>query len=128
MYWADKTGGRIGRADLDGSSAVTTFVSTSNGINGLAVDTARGKLFWTEDDNDRIRRVNLDGTGATTVLSTLWLLSDPAGVALGPAVPGLAYSITAATPAGRSPSTLRPAPSPLPTARCSTSRARPATC
>ncbi|MCL4800525.1 MAG: tandem-95 repeat protein [Burkholderiales bacterium] len=92
LYWADPGTGRIGRANLDGTSAQPSFISVSGGINEIAIDTARGKIYWTEDDNDRIRRANLDGTGTTTVVNT-GLLSDPSGIALGPAVPGLAFSI-----------------------------------
>jgi VCBS repeat-containing protein len=99
MYWADKANSRIGRANLDGSGVTAAFISTSNGINGLAIDTARSKLYWTEDDNDRIRRANLDGSGVTTVYDT-GLLSDPSGIALGAAVPGLTYSIVGGNTGG----------------------------
>jgi sugar lactone lactonase YvrE len=103
MYWSDAGTGSIGRANLDGSGMQAGFLSVGSGVNGLVVDSARDHIYWTDDDllNARIRRANLDGTGITTVTTTgLPLLSDPTGIALGPAVPALSYAITGGNTGG----------------------------
>jgi hypothetical protein len=62
VYWADFSGNRIQRANLDGSN-VETVVSGISGPAGLAVDLVNGKIYWTEALTQKVRRANLDGTG-----------------------------------------------------------------
>jgi DNA-binding beta-propeller fold protein YncE len=75
LYWSDREGMRVMRANLDGSH-VETLVDTSQGdarpgpdaqkwCVGIAVDIAGGKFYWTQKGNDdagqgRIFRANLE--------------------------------------------------------------------
>ena len=75
LYWSDREGMRVMRANLDGSK-IETLVDTSQGdprpgtdpvkwCVGIAVDADAGKLYWSQkgDDNageGRILRANLD--------------------------------------------------------------------
>jgi len=75
LYWSDREGMRVMRANLDGS-AVETLVDTSLGdarpgadarkwCVGIAVDAAGGKIYWTQKGGDkagegRIFRANVD--------------------------------------------------------------------
>ena len=75
LYWCDREGMRVMRANLDGSK-IETLVDTSKGdprpgpdvtkwCVGIAVDAAGGKLYWTQkgDDNagqGRIFRANIE--------------------------------------------------------------------
>ena len=75
LYWCDREGMRVMRANLDGSN-IETLVDTSEGdprpgpdvrkwCVGIAVDAARGKFYWTQkgDDNagqGRIFRANIE--------------------------------------------------------------------
>jgi DNA-binding beta-propeller fold protein YncE len=72
LYWSDREGMRVMRANLDGSN-VETLVETALGDEarrdarnwcvGIALDVARGKVYWTQKGsggNGRIFRTNLD--------------------------------------------------------------------
>jgi DNA-binding beta-propeller fold protein YncE len=75
LYWSDREGMRVMRANLDGT-AVETLVDTSQGdarpgrdarkwCVGIAVDSAGGNLYWTQKGGDnagdgRILRANLN--------------------------------------------------------------------
>jgi DNA-binding beta-propeller fold protein YncE len=75
LYWCDREGMRVMRANLDGSN-IETLVDTSEGAPrpgpdarrwcvGIAVDAAGGKFYWTQkgDDNagqGRIFRANVE--------------------------------------------------------------------
>jgi DNA-binding beta-propeller fold protein YncE len=75
LYWCDREGMRVMRANLDGSN-IETLVDTSEGDTrpgpdarkwcvGIAVDAAGGKFYWTQkgDDNagqGRIFRANIE--------------------------------------------------------------------
>jgi DNA-binding beta-propeller fold protein YncE len=75
LYWCDREGMRVMRANLDGS-AIETLVDTSQGdarpgpdakkwCVGIAVDHDRGQLYWTQKGPDnasvgRIFRTNLE--------------------------------------------------------------------
>ena len=75
LYWCDREGMRVMRANLDGSN-IETLVDTSEGdprpgpdarkwCVGIAVDAAGGKFYWTQkgDDNagqGRIFRANIE--------------------------------------------------------------------
>src|SRR5262249_62023157 len=62
LYWSDREGMRVMRADLDGSK-VETLVDTANGdarpgpdatkwCVGIAIDTVRGHFYWTQKGPD----------------------------------------------------------------------------
>jgi DNA-binding beta-propeller fold protein YncE len=75
LYWCDREGMRVMRANLDGSK-IETLVDTSQGdprpgadptkwCVGIAVDADAGKLYWSQKGGDnagegRILRANLD--------------------------------------------------------------------
>jgi DNA-binding beta-propeller fold protein YncE len=75
LYWCDREGMRVMRANLDGSK-IETLVDTSQGdprpgkdmlkwCVGIAIDVDGGKLYWTQKGQDnagkgRIFRVNLE--------------------------------------------------------------------
>ena len=75
LYWSDREGMRVMRANLDGSK-VETLVDTSEGDSrpgkeikkwcvGIALDVEAGKLYWTQKGSDnagegRIFRANLE--------------------------------------------------------------------
>ena len=75
LYWSDREGMRVMRANLDGSN-IETLVDTSRGdarpgadsrkwCVGIAVDPADGKFYWTQKGGDnagegRICRANID--------------------------------------------------------------------
>ena len=81
LYWCDREGMRVMRANLDGSN-IETLVDTSEGdprpgpdarkwCVGIAVDAAGGKFYWTQkgDDNagqGRIFRANIELPGGQT--------------------------------------------------------------
>jgi sugar lactone lactonase YvrE len=78
LYWADREGMRVMRANLDGSQ-IETLVDTGNGdarpgrdatkwCVGIAVDHDRGHMYWTQKGPDnagkgQILRANLDKPG-----------------------------------------------------------------
>jgi len=75
LYWCDREGMRVMRANLDGSK-IETLIDTSQGdprpgadpvkwCVGVAIDLDAGKLYWTQKGGDnagegRILRANLD--------------------------------------------------------------------
>jgi DNA-binding beta-propeller fold protein YncE len=75
LYWSDREGMRVMRANFDGSR-IETLVDTSHGVPrpgadpakwcvGVAIDADAGKLYWTQKGGDnagegRILRANLD--------------------------------------------------------------------
>ena len=74
LYWSDREGMRVMRANLDGSR-VETLVETGRGDNdrrdptrwcvGITLDSALGKIYWTQKGGDnagvgRIFRANVD--------------------------------------------------------------------
>jgi hypothetical protein len=75
LYWSDREGMRVMRANLDGSE-IETLVDTSQGdpppgsdprkwCVGIAVDTGSGKFYWTQKGGDdagmgRIFRANIE--------------------------------------------------------------------
>ena len=75
LYWCDREGMRVMRANLDGSK-IETLVDTSQGdprpgadpnkwCVGVAVDTGAGKFYWTQKGGDNagqgcIRRANIE--------------------------------------------------------------------
>ena len=81
LYWCDREGMRVMRADVDGSN-IETLVDTSEGdprpgpdarkwCVGIAVDAAGGKFYWTQKGADkagqgRIFRANIELPGGQT--------------------------------------------------------------
>jgi DNA-binding beta-propeller fold protein YncE len=74
LYWSDREGMRVMRANLDGSH-LETLIEAARGVQarldarnwcvGIAVDTDRGKIYWTQKGGDNanlgvIRRANIE--------------------------------------------------------------------
>src|SRR4029077_9085827 len=65
LYWADREGMRIMRANLDGSK-IETLVEAASGEEarrdarnwcvGIALDVARGQMYWTQKGGDNANR------------------------------------------------------------------------
>jgi len=83
LYWSDREGLRVMRANLDGS-ALETLIETGRGDEarkdqrnwcvGMAVDVAGGKIYWTQKGGDNantgtIRRANLNIPHGQTALN-----------------------------------------------------------
>src|SRR5438067_2091053 len=68
VYWADAgpgnpvSGTTIGRADLNGSAAVNSFVSGAKVPGPIAV--GAGRVYWGNSQTNSIGAANLNGTGA----------------------------------------------------------------
>ena len=72
VYWTEATGesaGTVNSADLNGTGA-TELASIQAAPSGIAVDTARSKLYWT-NSRGRIQSANLDGSKIQNVVSGL---------------------------------------------------------
>ena len=72
VYWAEMTGesaGTVNSANLNGTGA-TELAAISAVPSGIAVDTARSKLYWT-NSRGRIQRANLNGSGIGNVVTGL---------------------------------------------------------
>ena len=101
VYWAEMTGesaGTVNSANLNGTGA-TELASISAVPSGIAVDTARSKLYWT-NSRGRIQRANLNGSGIGNVVTGLGNPGDMVS----------SNSITA--PAATPPTTTTTAPAP----------------
>jgi DNA-binding beta-propeller fold protein YncE len=83
LYWSDREGLRIMRANLDGSH-IETLVETAKGDDahkdarnwcvGIALDVDGGKMYWSQKgsgNNGRIFRANLDGSQIETLFDNL---------------------------------------------------------
>ena len=72
VYWTEMTGdssGTVNSANLNGTGA-TQLASILAAPSGIAVDTARSKLYWT-NSRGRIQSADLDGSKITNVVSGL---------------------------------------------------------
>ena len=78
VYWTEQTGessGTINSANLDGSG-MTELVETRWSVPmGIAVDTARSRLYWS-NSSGKIKRANLNGSGITNVMQDLQGVRD----------------------------------------------------
>jgi hypothetical protein len=87
VYWANDSGGGVGRANLDGSDATTVAspfipIADATAVFGVAVD---GRYIYWTNGGGGVGRANLDGSDPTTVTSPFIPSADtsgPAGVAV----------------------------------------------
>lgn len=96
LYWTSYTGGgavRVG--DLGGSGAHDLLTGESS-PDGVAIDSAAGRIYWADTTSGAIRVANLDGTGAQDLYAGE---SSPSGVAIDPAA-GLIYWADAVSGSG----------------------------
>ena len=68
MYWTEE--GRIRRAATDGGALETLLSITVLRPVGVAVDSARGKLYWTDSLAGKIQRADLDGANVEDLFTT----------------------------------------------------------
>ena len=69
LYWTERTGdssGTIKRVNLDGTTAELLATLSTIPI-GIAIDSARNKLYWTNSDR-AIQSANLNGENVSTVI------------------------------------------------------------
>jgi hypothetical protein len=68
MYWTDQNTDSIQRADQDGSN-VTTLLSQSSELSGLALDLDAGKMYYANRSPNTVYRANLDGSGSESLFT-----------------------------------------------------------
>lgn len=79
LFWADSVTGDIGRVNLDGSDAITDFITTGAGhLSGVAADA--GHVYWADTQHGTIGRAATDGSAITA--SFISGLSLPVSVAV----------------------------------------------
>ena len=87
IYWTSYTNsGAIRLGDLGGTGAKDLLTGESS-PEGVAIDSAAGKIYWADTTSGAIRVANLDGTGARDLYTGE---TEPSGVAIDPAA-GLIY-------------------------------------
>ena len=71
IYWTHGSfnGGRISRANLDGSDREVLLGGLTN-PRGLALDLDAGLMFWSDTQDRKLYRAGLDGSGMTAIVST----------------------------------------------------------
>lgn len=82
IYWTDAVdwagGGKIQRANLDGTGVEDVISTGLLGPDGVAVDATGGKLYWTDEIAGTVQRANLDGSN----VEVLAISRIPVGIAL----------------------------------------------
>jgi Lactonase, 7-bladed beta-propeller len=95
IYWSNYAGNSISYANLDGSGggALPTGAATVFGPMGLAIDSAKGRIYWANwglggptetGDGKSISFANLDGSGGRTLLIDPAFVNGPHGLAIDP--------------------------------------------
>ena len=100
VYWTEMTGdssGTINSANLNGRECNRTRFDPRRLQVGIAVDTARSKLYWT-NSRGRVQSANLDGSKIQNVVSGL---GSPGELVLGNSI----AAPTTTTPTTRTPTT-----------------------
>ena len=80
IYWIEVGGGgKIRRANLDGTNPVDRVTGVGNGY-AIALDLTNNHIYWTEQAvPGYIRRANLDGTNSAVLITGV---ASPRGIAL----------------------------------------------
>ena len=78
VFWSDAIANTIGRANLDGSAAIT-IVKNLNQPDYLSIDLRSRRLYWSEIGTLEIRSSNLDGSDLKTLQKTS---SVPSGITI----------------------------------------------
>ena len=78
MYWIERFGDEIRRANLDGSEIVS-WVTDLKDPDDIALDVSGGKMYWTDSGGSKtgsgkIQRANLDGSGIEDLVTGLNVL------------------------------------------------------
>ncbi len=96
IYWTSYANpGAVRVGDLGGGGA-QNLVAGESSPQGVAIDSAAGKIYWADTTSGAIRVANLDGTGAQDLYTGE---SSPSGVAIDPAT-GLIYWANAVSGSG----------------------------
>jgi hypothetical protein len=96
IYWTGYTdGGGVRIGDLSGSGA-RDLVTGESSPDGVAIDSAAGRIYWADTTSGAIRVANLDGTSARDLYTGE---TSPSGVAIDP-VAGLIYWANAVSGSG----------------------------
>jgi hypothetical protein len=69
IYFSETGGGRIGRANLDGTAKVTLLSGLPAPV-GPTLDPAHGHMYWGELGGATMQRANLDRTGQATLIKS----------------------------------------------------------
>ena len=75
MYWTDAVGGKIQRANLDGSNA-KDLVTNTRMAYGLALDLEARQMYWTNTLTGKIQRASLKGNRVKDLVTGLRYPSD----------------------------------------------------
>jgi hypothetical protein len=70
IYWSNLSGGKIQRANIDGSNVQDVITLSSMTSYGIDFDSTNSKLYWADYDGYKIQRANVDGTNVEDVVST----------------------------------------------------------
>ena len=87
IYWANYTGNAISFARLDGfgGGRLSITGATPDNPEGVAIDSATGRLYWANFTNSTISFAQLDGSGGGQLNITGAAPHSPVGVAIDPA-------------------------------------------
>jgi DNA-binding beta-propeller fold protein YncE len=103
LYWNNYSGDpdSIGTADINGNGGGPLNLTgvTLDGPEGMAIDTAGGRLFVTSYQTDQILAVKLDGSGASVFSTAGAPVEEPMGIVVDPVTKKLFWVNTEA-PAG----------------------------
>ena len=105
IYWVEISGsggGKLQRANLDGTRIEQLKVFTGSVPAGISIDNSSNKIYWTKAD--KIQRTNLTGRSATHVVIEL---ISPGAIAIGGALPDAA-PVVEQTTTTRKPATQTP--------------------
>ena len=81
VYWTDQATDTIARANLDGTGANQSFITSAGAPYGVAVDGTH--IYWGDSGAaPTIERANLDGTGVNQSFITVANTNGPNGVAV----------------------------------------------
>ena len=75
IYWTNAEGGKIQRANLDGSDAKALVIDTRMAY-GLALDLGARQMYWTNPLTGKIRRASLKGNRVKDLVTGLRYPSD----------------------------------------------------
>ena len=86
VYWTNRNGGTIGRADVDATGVVGTidnsFITNASSPIGVAVDP--NHIYWANGGTNSIGRADIDASGAVSNIDQSFITgaNNPAGVAV----------------------------------------------
>ena len=83
IYWTEAGGGgKIRRANPDGTEVEDLVTMGVREPYGIAVDVSAGKMYWANNGADKIQRADLDGSNVQDLVTGLGSPNSPTGIAL----------------------------------------------